>query len=392
MKILIATDCNRYNLGGVTASIFALCTGLRRCGHEVKTLSLSNCNRSFQDGDDYYIRSFPAFFYQDLRMSFAMKDPYINELAKWEPDVIHLQSEGSAERMAIKIKKRCGSPMVMTCHTDYAYFVFGRFRSFPPVKTFMSFSGKRIFRHAELVTVPSEKATGFPMLSTTYDRLSVVPNGIVLDRFNRQLLKPEAAELRKSLGISSGTVVLTVISRLSKEKNIQEIITYLPGLLKSGTDVKLLIVGDGPDRKHLEKLTEQLGLDDMVIFTGRISSDEVGRYFAATDIYVSASQFEVHSISYLEALANGLPMLCHADESLTGVLEHGVNGLIYNSREEFTDYAIMMITDTGLRKKMGQASSERSLDFSCEHIAGLMTDIYGKAIQRNEKNKADNIR
>ena len=73
MKILIATDCNRYNLGGVTASIFALCTGLRRCGHEVKTLSLSNCNRSFQDGDDYYIRSFPAFFYQDLRISFAMK-------------------------------------------------------------------------------------------------------------------------------------------------------------------------------------------------------------------------------------------------------------------------------------------------------------------------------
>lgn len=102
MKILIATDCNRYNLGGVTASIFALCTGLRRCGHEVKTLSLSNCNRSFQDGDDYYIRSFPAFFYQDLRISFAMNDPYINELAKWEPDVIHLQSEGSAERMAKK--------------------------------------------------------------------------------------------------------------------------------------------------------------------------------------------------------------------------------------------------------------------------------------------------
>ena len=57
MKILISTDCYLFNLGGITASVLALCAGLRRRGHEVRTLSLSNCRKSFRDKDDYFIRS-----------------------------------------------------------------------------------------------------------------------------------------------------------------------------------------------------------------------------------------------------------------------------------------------------------------------------------------------
>ena len=62
MKILISTDCYLFNVGGVTASILALSAGLRRLGHEVKTLSLSNTHQSFRNQDDYFIRSFPAVY------------------------------------------------------------------------------------------------------------------------------------------------------------------------------------------------------------------------------------------------------------------------------------------------------------------------------------------
>lgn len=58
MKILISTDCYMFNVGGITASVLALCAGLRHLGHEVKTLSLSNRYQSFRDKDDYYIKSF----------------------------------------------------------------------------------------------------------------------------------------------------------------------------------------------------------------------------------------------------------------------------------------------------------------------------------------------
>ena len=92
MRILISTDCYLFNIGGITASVLALCTGLRRLGHEVKTLSLSNCGRSFKDGDDYYIRSFPAFYYPGMRISFAMHDSLLKELEEWDPDLIHIQT------------------------------------------------------------------------------------------------------------------------------------------------------------------------------------------------------------------------------------------------------------------------------------------------------------
>ena len=80
MKILITTDCYIYNLGGITASVLALSNGLRSRGHEVRILSTSNGNQSFHNGDDYFIRSFPAFYYPGLRTSFALNDPLLKEL------------------------------------------------------------------------------------------------------------------------------------------------------------------------------------------------------------------------------------------------------------------------------------------------------------------------
>ena len=115
--------------------------------------------------------------------------------------------------------------------------------------------------------------------------------------------------MSKQLGIADEEKILVTVTRLSKEKNIEELIDYFPALLEKDPDIKLLIVGDGPDRKHLEKLTSKYHLDEKVIFVGRQSAKDVWRYYDLADIFVSASTFEVHSMSYLEALALGLPFL-----------------------------------------------------------------------------------
>ena len=94
MKILISTDFYINNLGGVTTSVLALSRGLRILGHQVKILTLSNRNESYKDGDDYYVRSFPAYYSPGVRMSVALNDPLLEELIEWHPDIIHVQSEG----------------------------------------------------------------------------------------------------------------------------------------------------------------------------------------------------------------------------------------------------------------------------------------------------------
>ncbi|MCR5733751.1 MAG: glycosyltransferase [Lachnospiraceae bacterium] len=389
MKILITTDCNKNNVCGVTAVVIALSKGLRGLGHEVKILSLSDNHKSFKDGDACFIRSIPAFYYPDMRMSLSMHDPLLMELTDWAPDIIHSQSEGTTFIMALRIRKQCNIPLVMTCHTDYAYFAFGKFRSLPPVKVLMSTVGKKVYSHAVKVTVPSYKATDFPLLHGLRDQLTVIPNGVELEKYRKHLSSDERHKFRTAMGIDDDTKALVTVARLSKEKNIREIIEFLPDLKKVCPNVKYIIVGDGPDREHLEKLTETLGLSGTVIFTGQIPSDDVWRYYASGDLFVSASTFEVHSISYLEALVNGLPLLCREDEALRGVLEHEKNGLIYRSKEEFCEFAKKILNNDELRKDMSRCSIRIAEGFSSEAFSVSMLNLYEDAIRKYKEAQDD---
>ena len=215
------------------------------------------------------------------------------------------------------------------------------------------------------------------------NRLIVVPNGMEIEKYQKQLSKQERHSLRMSLGIEDTTGLLVAVTRISKEKKICEIISFLPKLLEKQKDVKFLIVGDGPDRHHLEKIVEKLQLNDKVIFTGRIPAREVWKYYAAGDVFVSASVFEVHSMSYLESLASGLPLLCREDEALLGVLDSGINGYTYNSREEFVDYACKLLNDDECRKGMANASLQKANGFSSDAFAKAMLKVYEEAICSN---------
>ena len=385
MKILITTDCYIFNLGGITASVLALCKGLRYYGHEVKVLGSSNSNKSFKDGDNYFIKSFPAFYYPGMRISFAKRDPLIRELEEWKPDIIHVQTEGTARRFSNVIMKHCNIPIVMTCHTDYGHFIFGKGKNFPPVKALASLIGRYLYRRASRVIAPSQKAAEFPFLHMVRNRVTVIPNGMELEKYRKQFSDQERHDFRMSLGIDDKTKVLVSISRISKEKNIREIITFLPILQKKFKDVKVLVVGDGPDKEHLEEMAIELNLTDSIIFTGRIPSDKVWQYYAAGDIFVSGSTFEVHSMSYLEALANGLPLLCREDKALLGVLDHGENGFIYHSQEEYMDYAYKLLSNDELRKDMASRSYKKAEEFSSEAFAASALKVYNDVISNAKK-------
>ena len=385
MKILIATDCYIFNMNGVTTCVLALCSALRRCGHEVRTLSLSNTNRSFRKGDDFFIRSFPAFYYPGMRISFAQKDPLLKEIESWEPEVIHVHTDGSAYRMTLLIRKHKHIPLVKTCHTNYDYYVFGAFWRFPLFRALSRFAGERLYRTADKVTTPSPKLAHFPFLSSQRDRLVIVPNGIDLEKYRNRFSEKERETFRKTLGISGCTGVLVTASRLSKEKNMREMISLFSAVLKRRQDVKYLIVGDGPDRKQLKKMTEKLKISSRVIFTGKVPSEDIWRYYAAGDIYVADSTFEVHSMSYLEAMASGLPLLCRADDCLDGVLAHGINGLVWNSGEEFVDFVCRLLTEDSTREEMGRCSLRKAERFSADAFASSMLRVYEAAIYEKQK-------
>ena len=380
MKILLATDCYLFQTGGVTNVVLSLENGLRKKGCEVKVLALSNSSRSYKEGDSYFIRSIRFPDYPEHRISFAMHDPLLDELAQWDPDIIHIHTEASAGWMAKAIAEKKGKPIVMTTHTDFEYFIFGRFRHTKPVQMLGRALGSLTYRQAEAVIVPAEKARSFAHLQPFADRVVVIPNGIQLERYQRPFSPDEKNALCNRYGLSGNGHTLVMVTRLSREKNIMEVLRYFPALLRELPDAQLVIVGEGPYRKRLESFCAKNRLNECVRFTGRIPP--VYRYYGLGDIFVSASTFELHSMSSLEAMACGLPLVCREDPSLIGVLDDGENGLIYRNEQEFVSAVARILGSDTLRSRMREKALLRAEETSNQRFVERTLALYQSVCAR----------
>ena len=376
VKVLIATDCYTFQTGGITTVVLALEKGLRDKGHEVKVLALSNTGRSYKDGDSCYVGSLPFPDYPEHRFSFNLKDPLIKELIDWNPDLIHIHTEFTVCRMAKYIARKTCAPIVMTTHTDFEYFNFGRFRNTAPVTMLGKSWGKGVYKEAVKVIVPSVKAKSFAHLLPHQDKVVVIPNGIETDRYRKPFSADEKKELLDKVGFIDNGHTLVMITRLSKEKNVIEILRYMPSLIRIVPDVQLVIVGDGPDRKRLEKFTGDYDLKSHVRFTGRIDPKEVYKYYNLGDVFVSASLFELHSMSYLEAMSVGLPLVCREDMSLRGVLDDGVNGYIYETEQEFAEKTARLLNDKDLLEKMSREAYKKADETDVGHFIENTLALY----------------
>ena len=383
MKILLLSDVYKYNTNGVAGVVVMLASTLRTMGHDVKVLSLSTTRESFREGDDYYLPSVPFPVYPEIRQSPVIIHPFIKEIKAWKPDIIHIHSEGSAARFGRSIARKTGAPLIMTVHTDYAKYVFRSHSEATILKLAAKPLASFFYRRADVVTTPSQKAK---LLMQSYHfkkKISVVPNGIKLERFQKDFSGEERAEMFSRWEIPDNGKLFVIVSRLSKEKNIIEILDYFPSLIEQDPGVHLLVVGDGPDMQHLMRRAKEPDLDGHVIFTGRISQDDLYRYYKSGIAFLSASTFEMHSLTYLEALACGLPLICRDDPCLLGVLKDGVNGYTYREKEEFVSHCAQLIQDKEVRDRMAAASLRKSSAFSCRAMAKNMVRLYERMLKNN---------
>lgn len=384
MKILLATDAYDHFTNGVSVVVTTLEESFRAMGHDVRVLTVSADRSSHCKNGVYYMPSVSVPVYPNFRCSFVFRHPYLDRLIRWKPDVVHIHSEGSASWLGKYIARKSGAGIVMTWHTDYAKFAFHdhNFMGLAPAatKAFM----KASYRGARVITVPSYKAKKMLDAFALKCPNTVIPNGIVLDRFKKELSESERAELLKKYGISADRKILVVLSRLSPEKNIGEIIRYFSLLLKEEPKLHLLITGSGPDQKHLEQLSHELGIEDSVTFTGFVLPEETYKYYKLGIAFFSASTFEMHSLTYLEAMASGLPLVCRRDPCLRGVLTDGENGFIYKTKDEFLKKTLRLVRDDELRKTMSQKALAHSERFSREAFAENMLRLYQRVCKKSK--------
>ena len=377
-KILITTDLYTVSTNGVVTSVQNLFDELTAKGHDVRILTISDTLHSHKEGAVYYIRSVPLkAVYPDLRMPTSYRNKLIQEIIDWKPDVVHSQCEFFSYQFAARISRITGAPLVHTYHTLYEQYLTSYIIPSKRLGDYLAkvLSRARLRRVSTLVA-PTQKVENTLQGYGLQAPISIVPSGISLEQHKQRLTAQQRAEKRRELGIAEDDLVLLNLGRLGGEKNLGELLELFAEARKQNENLKFLIVGDGPAREDLEKLAKKLEIEDYVIFTGMVPPGEVQNYYQLGDVFVSASTSETQGLTYIEAAANGLPLLCRQDDCLADVLQEGENGYEYTSAEEFLNAIDTVMEDPKWRSAAARRSQEIAESFDKKNFGEAIEHIY----------------
>ena len=378
LKILITTDLFTTETNGVVTSVKNLFDQLTAKGHDVRILTISDSFHSHKEGAVYYVRSVPLkAVYPDMRMPTTYRSRLIQEIIDWKPDVVHSQCEFFSFQFAARISRITGAPIVHTYHTLYEQYLTSYVVPSKRLGEFVAkmFSRNRL-RNVKTLVAPTLKVENALQGYGLHAPISVVPSGISLEQHHQRLSPEQRRQMRQSLGIGEDDRVMLNLGRLGGEKNLGELMELFAQARQHNDKLKFLIVGDGPAREDLQRQAQRLGVAEYVIFTGMVDPSQVQNYYQLGDIFVSASTSETQGLTYIEAAANGLPLLCRQDDCLADVLQEGQNGYEYTSAEEFLQAIDMAMHDTQWREAAARRSQEIAAAFDKKAFGEAIENIY----------------
>lgn len=383
MKVLITTDCYVPTINGVVTSILNLETELRKRGNEVKILCPSENIHCTDSGDVYRIGSVGVNkIYNGARAALRIRQKNLQKIIDWKPDIIHSQSEFSSFIMAKRIAAVVHCPIIHTYHTVYENYTHYFSPSIALGRKAVMMMTRRLLDHTEAVIAPSRKIETMLKGYGVSQPIRVIPTGLRLEKFTADIPKEDTRRLKESLGIPANSRVLVTVGRAAKEKNMDELIRYFSRLQMENT--VLLIVGGGPYLDTLKELAKSEGVSDKVVFTGAVSPDKVAEYYKVGDIFMSASQSETQGLTYIEALASGLPAVCRKDQCLEGVVENGVNGGQYNDFEEFAGLVKELFEDDKAYNEMSENAVKTAQRYSAAEFARNVEGLYKDVLEKRE--------
>lgn len=223
-----------------------------------------------------------------------------------------------------------------------------------------------MWRNAEHVVANSQGLKDLALLTDPNLDIKMIPNGINPDFFNRE------NTLEEKLTQTPDKIKILTVGRLSPQKSIDTIINSLSELKRlHDYSFEFQIIGDGPERKSLEKLVNRLKLENEVKFLGWIDQSHIQPYYEKADLFVLASIYEGMPNVVLEAMSKGLPILGTRIAGTEELVNHGVNGYLFEVKDihALTDYLKLVIEDKSLRNSMSFESVNQAQNYSWEFVS-----------------------
>lgn len=337
MNIGLFTETYYPEINGVATSVYTLKNELEKRGHNVYVFTTTTPGAPDYEYNVFRVPSIPFIFITERRVGLFYQPKLAHIIKKLNLDIIHTHTEFSLGIFGRIMARELKLPVVHTYHTiyeDYTHYLT-RFKALDRrAKAFARTYSKVCCNSVEQVIVPTEKTKNLLMTYRVHKDITVIPTGIDLSKFDKIKYPDEdIVALKRKFGIHPEDKILIYIGRVSQEKNIEEIVQAMPEYMKSREGVKFVIVGSGPALERLQNMVVQLGMENRFVFTGAQPWDVIGLYYRLGDVFVSASRSETQGLTYIEAMASGLPVVARKDDCLEDILVEGWNGYTFTDAQ-----------------------------------------------------------
>ena len=343
MNIVIFTDTYYPETNGIAVTTKTLVDVLKANGHQVLIVTSVYNNRIPTNENNIYYISFPKRKKRSLFTTIRIfNNSIFRHIKTFKPDLVHNQTNGQIGQLGRYTANKLKVPFVYTYHSHYEEYapyvesgminrmVRARERNY--LKKMMNISTEFI--------APSVKIKNYLRKKGVDKYINVITTGIDVNKWTiDEAVKKDSKYLHKKYEIPDDTKVLMYVGAISEEKNLDLLINSYNKYLNSSPkyDSRLIIVGEGDQQESLENLTKQLGIEDKVLFIGKVNHDKMKSYFEFADLFVTASTSETQSVSTMEAMAARCVVLVKDDETLVDLIERDKNGFIFNNDDSFVE-------------------------------------------------------
>ena len=390
MNIGLFTDSYPPYINGVSTSVYNLRKALKKLGHTVYIVTVNDSIIKHEYDEKEKILRIPGILIgiYDYRLSEIYSLSTVKMIKKWHLDIIHSHTEFGIGIFARILSKKFKIPLIHTYHTlyeDYTHYLTHNHFNTLSKKLVKNLTKIYCVKTAKETIVPTEKI--YKLFKEKYmitKNVSIIPSGIDIERFFEENSETDKIkQIKEKYGITKDDFTIIFVGRLAQEKNIEFLLNAQQKLAeKRINNIKLLIVGDGPDKAKYINMSKHLNISDKVIFIGKIEQNKIQYYYQCADAFVTASNSETQGLTVIEAMAAGNIPICINDMAFIDMLPQKS---LFNNQQEYINKLIAFSTDEQLRKEYKIETRKKAEEYSSITYAQRVLNVYNRVLNKEKR-------
>jgi glycosyltransferase involved in cell wall biosynthesis len=305
----------------------------------------------------------------------------LRQIQRGEFDLIHIHTPFFAHLAGVRLADRLGIACLETYHTLFEEY-FYHYLPFLPrawLKALARMISKRECNRVDTVVAPSTPMREALRAYGVKTPIAVLPTGLERADF----ADCDGGAFRRRMGIAPERPVLLYVGRVAFEKNLGFLLEMMERLCKQQPEALLLIAGEGPARKALQKEVQRRGLSEQVRFIGYLDRRrELPDCYCAANVFVFASRTETQGLVLLEAMLLGIPVVALAEMGTRDVLQEGEGCRIApDDPAGFADIVGALLSEPVAAQALGERGRAYAALWTAEAMAARMVRLYQSLVQ-----------